>query len=687
VTGDAERLTRALELREIAIERRINVARLVVILVAGVADGLLALRHEAHGLAIGIFAGALAFLAWVVAVYRLTSGETYRPWLKYVVVAVDVMLILTVYFAYQGSPMAAHNEEFAITSVATLVVANVACGLRVGERVLVWSTVVTMAGILSIAAHLGMNAGSLSYIIMLDIVAGLLAWWISGGTQELFVTLRRRDALARFVPVDVIDRLDKGDIELVPGGEARDVTLLMSDIRGFTTLSEERKPMEVVELLNEYFAEMTRVIFDNGGSIDKFIGDAILAVWGVPEAQPDDAERAVRAALQMQEALTRLNERLEARGHPRLRIGVGVHSGVVVSGQIGAPDRMDFTVIGDAVNVASRIEGLTKEYEQPVLISEATFDRVKGRRAADKVADAEIRGRQGHIQLFCPVGRRRGADTRGQRSGPTCLGALRYCVLLVIDVGNSNTVIGLFEGEELVHHFRVSTRRHATADEYGTQLLSLLTTHGIQPDTVEGGIVSSVVPQLNRAFEHACERYFGAKPLLVGPGVKTGMPILIDNPAEVGADRIVNSVAAWHRHQQAVIVVDFGTATNFDAVSAKGEYLGGAIAPGVDISIDALFSRAAKLPRIELKRPPKAVGKNTVGALQSGLFFGYVGLVDELVGRMKQEVADDARVLATGGLARLFAEACNTLSEVDEHLTLDGLRILHDMNAPVENTK
>lgn len=254
-------------------------------------------------------------------------------------------------------------------------------------------------------------------------------------------------------------------------------------------------------------------------------------------------------------------------------------------------------------------------------------------------------------------------------------------MLLVIDVGNSNTVIGLFEGEELVHDFRVSTQRHATADEYGTQMVALLDHVGVDPDNVSGSIVSSVVPQLNREMAFALRRYFGGEPTLVGPGVKTGMPILIDNPAEVGADRVVNSVAAWHRYKSAVIVVDFGTATNFDCVSSKGEYLGGAIAPGVDISIDALFARAAKLPRIELKRPPRAVGKNTVGALQSGLFFGYVGLVDELVGRMKQEVDPDARVLATGGLAHLFADTCRSIDEVNENLTLDGLRILHEMNA------
>lgn len=254
-------------------------------------------------------------------------------------------------------------------------------------------------------------------------------------------------------------------------------------------------------------------------------------------------------------------------------------------------------------------------------------------------------------------------------------------MLLVIDCGNTNITIGLYEGERLVHHFRVSTKRHATSDEYGTQLLALLTHRGVDPAALTGGIVASVVPQLNRALTGACQTYFGWTPLLVGPGMKTGMPILIDNPSEVGADRIVNAVAAWHRYQRPLIVVDFGTATNFDVVSPKGEYLGGAIAPGVEISIDALFARAAKLPRIEMKPPPRVVGKNTVGALQSGLFYGYVGLVDELVTRMKAELGSEARVIGTGGLATLFADVSRTIDDVDELLTLDGLRILHGMNA------
>lgn len=253
-------------------------------------------------------------------------------------------------------------------------------------------------------------------------------------------------------------------------------------------------------------------------------------------------------------------------------------------------------------------------------------------------------------------------------------------MLLVIDVGNTNTVLGLYEGVTLAHHFRISTQRHATSDEYGILMLSLLERSGVSPQDVGGAILGSVVPQLNRVFAAACRRYFHTDPVCVGPGVRTGMPILTDQPGEVGADRILNAVAAWHRHRCALVVVDFGTATTFDAIHARGEYLGGAISPGVEVSMDALFSRAAKLPRVELKRPPRVVGKNTVGALQAGLFYGYVGLVDELVNRMKEELSPSARVVATGGLAHLFADVSRTIDEIDENLTLDGLRILYDLN-------
>ncbi|HEY4221195.1 MAG TPA: type III pantothenate kinase [Myxococcota bacterium] len=259
-------------------------------------------------------------------------------------------------------------------------------------------------------------------------------------------------------------------------------------------------------------------------------------------------------------------------------------------------------------------------------------------------------------------------------------------MLLVLDVGNTNTVLGIYDGTVLKHHFRISTNRSATGDELCELLLSLIERRGVNPKSIEGSVLASVVPPLNRIVVDALQFAFGNPPVVVGPGTKTGMPILIDNPVEVGADRIVNAVAAWARHKQALIVVDFGTGTNLDVVTAKGEYVGGAIAPGLDISMDALFTRAAKLPRVELKKPPKAIGKNTIHALQSGLLYGYAGLVDALVERMKAELSSapdgsDVKVIATGGLAFLFEGVSRTIQSFDEMLTLDGLRLIWELNA------
>ena len=254
-------------------------------------------------------------------------------------------------------------------------------------------------------------------------------------------------------------------------------------------------------------------------------------------------------------------------------------------------------------------------------------------------------------------------------------------MLLAIDVGNTNTVLGVYEGSRLLHHFRVESARGRTSDEFTVTLRALLEHRGIDPSAISASALACVVPSLAETFCRVVRTAFNHEPMVVGPGIKTGMPILVDNPNEVGADRIVNAVAGFARYKQALVIVDFGTGTTFDAVTDKGEYMGGAIAPGIDISMDALFSRAAKLPRVELRRPPKVIGKNTIHALQSGLLYGYAGLVDELVSRMTAELAVPTKVVATGGLAFLFEGVSRTLQVVDEFLTLDGLRILYDLNA------
>ena len=256
-------------------------------------------------------------------------------------------------------------------------------------------------------------------------------------------------------------------------------------------------------------------------------------------------------------------------------------------------------------------------------------------------------------------------------------------MLLVIDVGNTNTVLGLFDEDSLQHDWRIRTEIDHTIDEYGVLIYNLYQSIRMKAKEIKSVtaiIISCVVPPMLNILEPLCVKYFNIKPLIVGPGIKTGMPIFYDNPKEVGADRIVNAVAAYDKYRKESIIVDFGTATTFDYVSPKGEYMGGCIAPGIVISSEALFERASKLPRVEFSKPKTVITKDTISAMQAGIMFGYAGLVDGIVERMKAEVKTNPLVIATGGLARIVAQETKSIDKIEDMLTLDGLRIIYNLN-------
>ncbi|WP_128896577.1 type III pantothenate kinase [Longirhabdus pacifica] len=255
-------------------------------------------------------------------------------------------------------------------------------------------------------------------------------------------------------------------------------------------------------------------------------------------------------------------------------------------------------------------------------------------------------------------------------------------MIFVIDVGNTNIVLGVYKGEELIYHWRLSTNRKATVDEYGISFRQLIDYAKIKISQIEGIIISSVVPPLNPILEGVSNKYFQRTPMMIGPGIKTGLNIRYENPREVGADRIVNAVAAIHMHheQKPLIVVDFGTATTFDYINEKNEYVGGAIAPGIGISTEALYQKAAKLPRIELVKPSSVIGKNPVTSMQAGIIFGYASQVDGIVNRIKEEYKLDTTVVATGGLSELIASEAKSIQIVNPLLTLQGLRLIYERN-------
>lgn len=253
-------------------------------------------------------------------------------------------------------------------------------------------------------------------------------------------------------------------------------------------------------------------------------------------------------------------------------------------------------------------------------------------------------------------------------------------MLLAVDIGNTNIAVGVFEGKKLAKHWKIRSERDKTCDDYAVTLVNLFSLSGLSTAKVEEVIISSVVPPLTPVFQYLSQSQFGVKPLVVGPGLKTGMPILYENPQEVGADRVVASIAAFSKFGGPCVVVDFGTATTFDAISPAGEYMGGAIAPGIQIAAEALYLKTAKLPRIEIAKPKTAIGRTTVSSMQSGLYFGYIGLVTAVIEEIRRELGGKAKVVATGGVASLIIPEIQAIDFHEPYLVLEGLRLLHNRN-------
>jgi len=403
-----EPLREALIEREMSAERRINFLRIGVIAFGTVADlayawaaGTLSTRLLVSGTGFGI-----AFVVYVLAVHRLTGDGRYRPWLKYVTVSLDYALMAGIFAEYHRLGFFGdRGGASGAAEVSFLILLNFASAFRHSRVIIVYSTVLATGAAIALVAAFSDSTVLLVYSPLAVLGSGWLTLLLSSRLKSMFVELRRREHLLRFLPGEIVREIDAGRIELRLGGVKREATILLSDLRDFTAFAENRDPDAVVAMLNEHFTEMTRVVRQHGGAIDKFMGDGILAVFGLPVSKPDDAARAVEAGMAMQAALDTLNARRQARGIPSLRMGIALHTGIVVAGIVGSPERMEYTVIGDAVNVVQRIEELNKTYGTDLLLSETTQERVAPRIPTALVAEAEIRGRQRPVRLFTPLSR------------------------------------------------------------------------------------------------------------------------------------------------------------------------------------------------------------------------------------------------------------------------------------------
>lgn len=404
---DEPTIRAALREHEMRAEHRINRIRAAAIATASVLDltyATLARTLSSRFLVFGAL--ALAFSAvYVAVVHRLTRDETYRPWLKYVTITLDYVLLLAIFLEYRHIGFFARRVDAGIGEmIVTLLLLNLLSAFRYSRSAILYSSAVATAISLYVSLELTDSLDTAVYAPIMLFGSGLLTLSLSSRLADLFLQARRRELLMRFLPREVVNGVDAGEVDLELGGRKQEVTILLSDLRGFTALAEHRDPQQVVAVLNEYFTAMAAIIWECRGTIDKFIGDAILAVFGAPVAQPDHALQAVRAALRMQEALGELNRGWSERGSPVLAMGIALHTGTVVAGNVGSPQRMEYTVIGDPVNLTARIEELNKTYGTRVLLSETTYDLVGDHFAAELVSAAPVRGRSDPVRVYKLVG-------------------------------------------------------------------------------------------------------------------------------------------------------------------------------------------------------------------------------------------------------------------------------------------
>ncbi|MEG3638677.1 adenylate/guanylate cyclase domain-containing protein [Magnetococcus sp. PR-3] len=394
----------ALHEREMISENRINQLRASYFIIFWVMDAFAGLQNNLFTMSILMVTIMTSLLigAFIYFVHRRTRGGKYQPWIKYLTISFDYLFLL-------GGILSAHQmEQFApfldigwsMMFITVFICFNFLSAFRHGHAVIIYSTFLTLIAN-TLVLHWGQVSDQLIiYTLIISLVSGALTYFLSQNLSQLFIQFRQRERLMRFLSRDIVAQMDAGTLDLELGGDKHHVTVLISDLRGFTTFSQNQDPDFVVTLLNEYLTEMSQAIFAQGGTIDKFLGDGILAVFGAPMDNPQHSSAALQAAQQMQERLQALNERWQAQGHPALQMGIGLHSGEVIAGNIGSAERMEYTVIGDTVNLASRIESLTKDYPCSILLSEQTQEQLPSTMRTRFIAETAVRGRTGLIKLY-----------------------------------------------------------------------------------------------------------------------------------------------------------------------------------------------------------------------------------------------------------------------------------------------